>query len=109
MSNEYQFEETEILVQPGSDALGPFSFDLKPQIEDTDSITGVTVRSYLCGQETTALLIDGVPTLTAGVVYVRFQWPGADYKGNHKLTFTYTTNSGYTDEADFCCVKVKDV
>ena len=105
----YQFLEAEILVQPESDDLGPFAFDLGPQLPSGDHVADVEVKSYRHSEETTSVLIDGATPVASDVVSVKFKWPGAAYAGKHKLTFIYTTDAGMDDEADFWCVLVEDV
>ena len=108
MSTRYQFTVNVILIQPSAAGIGPFSFDLDPQLPTGDNINLIEVKSYLGTTETTSELISGVPTVTSNVVSVYFDYPGASLHGDHKLTFIYTLASGAIDEADFFKVTVSD-
>ena len=113
MERPYAFEEADILVQPNSDNLGPFTFDLSPQIQTGMVINDITVKTYKgknSPTETTSVLVDTpAPTVAANVVSVYFKWPGDAYKGSHKITFIYKTVCGFEDEADYWRVLVQDV
>ena len=111
----YQFETETFIIQPGSVNVGPLNFDLSPQIPATAIITAITVKTYLRQAETTSLLIDTsvvAPSVAGNIVSLHLKWPGADYRGRHKITFTYTyTNCGATaiDDADFCCIQAGNI
>jgi len=106
----YQFDEEEILVQPYSEKMGPFTFDLGPLLPTGDSISSVTVKTYdTSGVETTTDLINGTPTESGDVVTIYFDYPGSSNEGRHKITFEYETANGMKDEADFWCVRVVDI
>jgi len=113
MTKQYSFDEADILIQPSSDNVGPFTFDLSPQLPAGSNISTITVKTYKGNSsvETTSYLVDPdfVPVVAANVVSVKFKWPGAEYKGSHKITFIYETDSGLVDEADFWRVLVQDV
>lgn len=99
-----------ILVQPLTAKMGPYTFDLSPQLAEGDSITSVEVFAYSKeGVDTTDELISGTPNVTEDVAYVFFKYPGAAYHGSYKLTLKYATINGLTDEADFWRVLVADV
>ena len=104
-----QFAEARILVQPTSDGLGPFVFDLDPQLPDGISIATVAVKSFRYTTESTTDLIYSTALLSANRVSVHFKWPGTALVGNHKLTFEYDDGSNFNDEADFWCVVVQAV
>lgn len=104
-----QFAEARLLVQPSSAGLGPFVFDLDPQLPSGMNISTVTVKSYRYTTESTTDLIESAALLSANRVSVHFKWPGTDQVGNHKLTFIYTDGVDFTDEADFWCVVVQNV
>lgn len=104
----YQFSENRILIQPGALNIGPFTFDLSPQLPGGDDIATVEVVATLDGVDKTADLISGTPTVLNNVVSVRFNYPGAALHGSYKLTFWYTLTSGAKDEADFYRVQVTD-
>jgi hypothetical protein len=108
MSTRYQFTVSVILVQPSAAGIGPFSFDLGPQLPTGDDIVSIVVKSYLDTIETTSSLISGGPTVAGNIVSVYFDYPSADLHGDHKLTFIYTLVSGAIDEADFFKVTVSD-
>ena len=108
---DYQFPTATILIQPYADAIGPFTFDLSPQLPSGDDIASVIVASYLDGVDTTASLIAS-DSLANNVVTIYFDYPLVvlvPLLGTHKLTFEYTLVSGAKDEADFWGVIVKDV
>ena len=114
MERLYAFEEADILVQPSSDNLGPFTFDLSPQLQDGMVVDTIEVKTYKGRNspvETTSYLVDPdfVPVVVSNVVSVKFKWPGASYKGSHKITFIYSTVCGFADEADHWRVLVQDV
>ena len=99
----------DIIIQPYTVAMGPYTFDLSGQLPTGDDIASIIVASYLGTVDTTANLISGVPTVAANVVTVYFDYPGAALHGMHKLTFEYTLVSGATDEMDFRGIEVKDI
>lgn len=105
--NNFQFLQSEILIQSYADSIGPFTFDLSLQLPSGDDIATIIVKSSLGGADTTADLINGTPTVAANVASVYFDYPGAERHGSHKLTFQYTLVSGAKDEADFYKVTVK--
>jgi len=110
ITNNYQFPGRTVLVQPNTQGAGAFQFDLSPQIPDADTIISVTVKTYdTKNVDTTSVLIDGTPTVVDSIVSVMLNYPGNAFLGKHKITFIYSTNAGMVDEADFCCVDVKDV
>lgn len=102
-------EITSILVQPYSDHLGPYDFDMSPWLPDGVTITAVTVESWKGRTSTTSLLIDGTPTVVGNKIYVYFKYPGDSYRGKHKLTFKCTGTGGFKDEADLGYVEVMTV
>jgi hypothetical protein len=108
MSTRYQFPVDVILIQPSAVGIGPFSFDLGPQLPTGDNINLIEVKSHLGTTETTSGLISGVPAVAGNIVSVYFNYPGTDLHGDHKLTFIYTLVSGAIDEADFFKVTVSD-
>lgn len=108
MNTGYQFPTSTILIQPSATGIGPFSFDLGPQLPPGDDIVSIEVRSYLGTTETTEFLISGMPTEAGNIVSVYFTYPGPALHGKHKLTFIYTLNSSAVDEADFFMVQVLD-
>jgi len=107
MSTRYQFAIKRILIQPSASGIGPYTFDLGPQLPTGNDIASVVVKSYLV-DETTSSLISGTPTVADNVVSVYFDYPGSDLHGDHKITFTYTLAGGGVDEADFFKVRVAD-
>ena len=108
--SDYQFPIVgDVLIQPYADGIGPFTFDLSPQLPAGDDIATIVVASSLAGEDSTADLIHGTPTVADNVVSVYFDYPGPTKHGNHKLTFKYTLASGAKDEADFYRVVVKNV
>ena len=108
MSTLYQFPVETILIQPSAASIGPFRFDLGPQLPSGDNINSIDVKSYLGTAETTWNLISGVPTVAGNIVSAYFTYPGSGLLGCHKLTFIYTLVSGARDEADFWLVEVSD-
>ena len=105
MTTKYQIVGR-ILVQPSAAGIGPFTFNLGPQLPSGNNIASVVVKSYLDATETTEHLISGVPTVTDNVVSVYFKYPGATQHGEHKVTFIYMLAGGEVDEADFFKVRV---
>lgn len=109
---KYQFEESEILIQPYADGAGPFEFDLGPQLPSGDEIASFSIKSFLNDTDTSDDLItasDQGAGDDINKIKVWFKYPGASLKGSHKLTFQYTTGEGMKDEADFFCVLVSDI
>lgn len=103
----FQFPDARILIQPYSDHIGAFTFDLSPQLPEGDDITECSVKASLKGVDTTSQLIAG-SSLSENKVLVYFDYPGDGYCGHHELQFKYTLQSGAKDEARFGYVVVKE-
>jgi len=108
MTSLYQFPISKILIQPGANTIGPFAFNLGPQLPTGTSINSVDVVSSLDGVDTTSKLI-AKDTLSGNIVSVYFSYPSSDLHGQHKLTLTYTLDNGAIDEADFFYIQVASV
>ena len=108
MTTRYQFDIKTIRIQPSASGIGPFAFDLDPQLASGNDIASVVVKTYLSTAETTEHLISGTPTVSSNVVSVYFDYPGSALHGDHKITFIYTLVGEEIDEADFFKVRVTD-
>lgn len=103
------FARAIIEVNSYTDNWGPFAFDLEPGLPGNDTVSDVTVGSYLraTGADTTAYLVESGSTQVVGSeVSVRLQYPGGTRTGEHVITFSVTTTSGAKHRLSFASVLV---
>ena len=97
------FNRDVITIRYYSDSWGPFVFDFTDALPDGETLSSVTVRSFL-GRvksstdilslpESTNNLVD-IAVIDGNSVGVKLQYPGAAFAGNHSLVFEIQTSSG---------------
>lgn len=102
-----------ITIHEDMDEWGPFEFDLGPAIPPGTSITTVSVTSWFTGSpggliESTSQLVDGPAQIVGSTsVQVRFQWPGSDMAGKHRLVFSFSVSNGAQGSLSYEWVLVK--
>jgi hypothetical protein len=101
------FDVATIEVNAATQAWGPYRFNFQGALPDPtgDPIIGVQVKSYLKGTETTAQLITS-SVVDSPQVSVWFNYPGAQYHGNHTLEFTMIAQKGGMNSFEFKYVEV---
>lgn len=101
------FDVATIEVNAATAAWGPFRFNFRGSLPDHagDPIASAVVKSFLNGDETTALLIQN-SQVESPVVKVWFNYPGAQYHGKHTLVFTLMATKGGMNKYEFGFVDV---
>lgn len=105
----FDFEVSEIKINPATSAWGPFRFNLKPVLPNPtgDPVASVTVESFLDGTETTTDLISSSSMASvSNAVDVWFKYPGVTKTGQHILEFSATLVSGGVNRFRFGYVEV---
>jgi len=117
------FNEGRIEIRYNADNWGPYEFDFEGFLPESDSISAVTIRSFVGNLKPSSDMTDFVeipadltglidttkpPVISVTSVLVYFRYPGSTYKGEKvTLVFQITTEVGAVHAAYFQYVYIQ--